>query len=348
MSADTLSRLIILPLIACVGGCSLVSQGTSQVVEFNSEPEGATFTVAGQTDTTPTKFSIPKNDYIITFQKEGYKDVEFDLRRKLNPWFYGSIAMGVIAATIDITTGAWKEFATTEVKVVLEPLPGRIQELQVLVTSVPEGAEILIGKLSYGKTPRSFALPWRTDEREKSLELRLAGYAPATAALLRTEKTLQRTLVPLPVPVTHQITSMPDKAEVRVDGRPVGKTPIPVDLTWKVGDKPRVVEWSLEGYKPEKREITRDTKELAVELQEAVEEIVLPLKIEPAAAKVVVDGVAQPEGSKVVKLMWSLSKTRHTLVFSQPGYMTKTVEVKRADAAKPLEVRLAPALPGNQ
>lgn len=348
MSADTLSKLLILPILACAGGCSLVAQGTSQEIEFTSEPPGASFTVAGRTETTPAKFPVPKNDYTITFQREGYKDVEFDLRRKLNPWFYGSIAMGVIAATIDMTTGAWKEFDTTEVKVVLEPLPGRIQELQVLINSVPEGAEIFIGKVSYGKTPRNFALPWRTDERDKSVELKLAGYEPAVAALHRTEKTLQRTLVPLPVPVTHQLTSKPEKAEVRVDGRPVGKTPIPVDLTWKVGDKPRIVEWTLEGYVPEKREITRDAKELSVELKEAVEEIVLPLKVEPAAAKVVVDGAAQPEGSKVVKLAWSLSKTKHTLVFSQPGYMTKTVDVKRADAARPLEVRLAPALPGNQ
>lgn len=348
MSADTLSRLLILPILACAGGCSLVAQGTSQEVEFTSEPAGASFTVAGRTETTPAKFSIPKNDYTITFQREGYKDVEFDLRRKLNPWFYGSIAMGLIASTIDITTGAWKEFDTTEVKVVLEPLPGRIQELQVQITSVPEGADILINKLSYGKTPRTFAIPWRTDEREKPLELRLAGYEPSSAALHRTDKSLQRTLVPLPVPVTHQINSKPDKAEVRVDGRPVGKTPIPVDLSWKVGDKPRIVEWSLEGYKTEKRDITRDTKELSVDLQEAVEEIVLPLKVEPAGAKVVVDGAPQPEGSKIVKLLWSISKSKHTLVFSQPGYMTKSVEVKRADAARPLEVRLAPALPGNQ
>ena len=348
MSANTLSKLLVLPLLACVGGCSLLSQGTSQEVEFMSEPPGATFTVAGRTETTPAKFPVPKNDYTITFQREGYKDVEFDLRRKLNPWFYGSIAMGLIASTIDITTGAWKEFNTTEVKVVLEPLPGRIQELPISITTVPEGAEILIGKVSYGKTPRNFQLPWRTDERDKSIELRLVGYEPTTAALLRTEKTLHRNLVPLPVPVTHQITSKPEKAEVRVDGRPVGKTPIPVDLTWKVGDKPRVVEWSLEGYGTEKRDLTRDLKELGVELKEVVEELVLPLKIEPAAAKVVVDGAAQPEGTKIVKLAWSLSKTRHTLVFSQPGYASRTVEVKRADALRPLEVRLAPALPGNQ
>jgi len=349
MSVSTPSKLLILVLGAAgLGGCSLLSQGTSQEIEFTSEPPGATFTVAGRTETTPATFPVPKNDYTITFQREGYKEVEFELRRKLNPWFYGSIAMGVIAASIDMATGAWKEFDTTKVNVVLEPLPGRIQELQVLITSTPEGADILIDKVSYGKTPRNFALPWRTDERQKSVELRLAGHEPATAALLRTEKTLQRTLVPLPVPVTHQITSKPPKAEVRIDGRPVGTTPIPVDLTWKVGDKPRVVEWSLDGYKSEKREIARETKELSVELQEAVEEIILPLKIEPAAAKIVVDGVAQPEGSRTVKLKWSVSQTKHTLVLSQPGYLSKTVEVKRADAARQLEVRLAPALPGDK
>lgn len=347
MSAGMSSRLPALAALAALSGCSLISQGTSQEVSFSSEPPGATFTIAGKTETTPAKVDIPKDDYVILFQREGYKDVEFDLRRKLNPWFYGSIAMGLISATIDMATGAWKEFDTTDVKVVLDPLPGRIQELPVSVTSTPAGADILIGKISYGKTPRDFPLPWRTDEREKTIELRLAGYEPATAALLRTEKSLHRILAALPVPVTHQITSKPDKADVRVDGRPVGKTPIPVDLSWKAGDKPRVVEWSLEGYKPEKREITRESKDVAVELQEAVEEIVLPLKIEPAGAKVVVDGVPLPEGAKQVKLAWSISKTKHSLLLSQPGYASKSVEVKRADAAKSLEVRLAPALPGN-
>ncbi|MBI3857021.1 MAG: PEGA domain-containing protein [Planctomycetes bacterium] len=345
MSASTSSKLLALALAAACGGCSLVTQGTSQEVEFSSEPPGATFTVAGKTETTPAKFPVPKDDYVITFQREGYKDVEFELRRKLNPWFYGSIAMGVIASTVDIATGAWKEFNTTDVRVVLDPLPGRIQELPVSVTSVPPGADIIIEKVSYGRTPREFQLPWRTDEREKKIELRLAGYEPATAALLRSEKMLQRTLEPLPVPVVHQIASKPEKAELRVDGRLVGKTPLPVELTWKTGDKPRTVEWSLEGYRSEKREISRESKDLSVDLQETVEEIVLPLKIEPAGAKVVIDGVALPDGAKQAKLAWSVSKTTHRVTLSQPGYATKTVEVKRADAAKPLEVRLAPAIP---
>ena len=343
-----MKAIITVGLIVALSGCSWVMQGTSQEVEFSSEPDGATFVVNGKTETTPAKIEVPKNDYTITFQREGFKDSEFELRRKVNPWFYGSIAMGAIASIIDLSTGAWKEFDTTKVHVVLDPIPGRVLELPVTITSVPPGADIMIGTRSYGATPKDLKLTWQPKEPEKEVKLVLQGYAEKHLALQRTDKQLAWTLVPLPVPVTHQITSKPDKAEVRVDGRPVGKTPLPVDLTWKVGDPPRVVEWSLDGYKTEKRDITRDTKELSVDLQEAVEEIVLPLKVEPAGAKVVVDGAPQAEGSKAVKLQWSLSKTKHALVFSQPGYMTKSVEVKRADAARPLEVRLAPALPGNQ
>jgi hypothetical protein len=323
-------------------------QGTSQEVEFSSEPDGATFTVNGKTETTPAKISVPKNDYTFTFQREGFKDAEFELRRKLNPWFYGSIAMGVLASTFDIATGAWKEFDTTKVHVVLDPIPGRLLELPVSVSSTPPGADIVIANRSYGVTPKDLKLSWQPLEREKEVILRLPGYAEKSVALLRTEKQLSGSLEALPVPITHQITSKPDKADVRVDGRPAGKTPIPVDLTWKAGDKPRIVEWSLEGYKTEKRELTREARELSVDLQEVVDEILLPLKIEPAGARVMVDGVPLPDGSRQVKLAWSVSKTKHTLVLSQPGYATKSVDLKRADASKTLEVRLAPALPGNQ
>jgi hypothetical protein len=165
--------------------------------------------------------------------------------------------------------------------------------------------------------------------------------------LFRTERTLTAALEALPVPVTVKFSTKPEGAELRIDGKPQGRTPIPVDLLWKKDDKPRSAEFSLDGYQPEKRDLTAETKTLTVELHEVVEEIVLPLKIEPAGSKVVVDGVAQPDGTKQVKLAWSLSKTKHSVTLSQPGYTGKTVEVKRGAAAVPLEVRLVPALPGN-
>lgn len=334
-------------LLALLSGCTYVVQGTSQPVTFTSEPPGASFTVAGQTATTPATLELPKDDYQISFHRGGYKDASVELRRKMSAWFIGSIAMGVIASTIDLATGAWREFETTDVRVTLQPLPDTVQELPHTILSDPPGAEILIGQRSYGLTPRELRLPWGPQEREKVLTLRLTGYAPKTAALLRSEKRLIAVLEALPVPVSLTVASTPAGAEVRLDGHLEGKTPLPLSLSWKKGDKPRVLELALDGYRPEKRPVDPETRDLTVALQEVVEVIVLPLRIEPAGARVQVDGVALPEGVRQVKLGWSVSMTRHTLSFSQPGYATKNVEVKRAAAAGPLEVRLAPALPGN-
>jgi hypothetical protein len=343
-----LSRAAGLALLAALSGCTLLVQGTSQSVTFTSEPAGATFTVAGQTAVTPATLDIPKDDHQIAFRLDGYEEARYELRRGVSNWFIGSCVMGVIAATIDLASGAYKEFETTDVRVTLKALPNTVQELPVSVTSLPPGADINIGGRSYGVTPKELRLPWQPKERDKLVTFRLQGYAPKDVALLRTDKQLNSALEALPVPVTVKFSSKPDAAELRIDGRLQGKTPVPVDLIWKTGDKPRVAEWTLPGYKPEKREITRDTKDLTVALEEVVEEIVLPLKIEPVGAKVVVDGVALKDGAKEARLAWSISKTKHTVVLSQPGYKTKTVEVKRADAAGPLEVRLTPALPGNQ
>jgi hypothetical protein len=334
-------------LLGALAGCTLIVQGKTQTVNFTSEPPGATFTVAGQTATTPASLELPKDDYQIAFRHPGYEDASVELHRRMSAWFVGSIVMGVIASTIDLATGAWREFDSTDVKVTLQPLPDTVLELPVTLSSDPPGADIVIDNRSYGATPRELRLTWQPKESEKAITFRLAGHAQKTAALLRSEKTLAATLEALPVPVTVTFASTPPGAELRLDGRSQGRTPVPVELTWKAGDKPRSAEWTLDGYKPEKREVTKDTRELSVTLQELVEEIVLLLKIEPAGSKVVVDGVALPDGTKQVTLPWSLTKIKHTVTLSQPGYSTRTVEVKRAAAAAPLEIRLAPALPGN-
>lgn len=347
MSASMLSRVLALAVVAALSGCTLVVQGTKQQVTFDSEPQGAAFSVAGQNAVTPATLELPKDDYQIAFKHPGYEDATYELKSGVSNWFIGSVCMGVLALTVDIASGAWKEFETTGVKVNLNALPDTVVELAVAVSSEPAGADIVIGGRSYGATPRELRLSWQPSEREKEVTFRLAGHAPRTVALLRHDKTLTATLEALPVPVTVRFGSKPEGAELRIDGRPQGKTPVPVELTWRKGDKPRSAEWTLEGYRPEKRELTQDTKDLSVDLQEVVEEIVLPLKIDPAGAKVVVDGVALPDGTKQVKLPWSLSKTKHVITLSQPGYTTRTVEIRRPAAASPLELRLVPALPGN-
>jgi len=346
MSASTSSRKIALAaLLAALSGCTLIMQGTSQVVEFNSDPAGAEFTVGGQTYTTPRKVDLPKEDQQVTFHKSGYYPEPVELKRRISIYFYGSLVMGLITSAIDLSTGAYKEFETTDVRVVMRPLPGTAKEFPVLVTSEPPGADILVADVNYGRAPKELRLAWLPADREKSVTLRLAGHDQKIVPLGRDQRKLDVVLTPLPELVPVRFVSTPPGAEVFVDGLRAGQTPVSYNVSYKSRAARVPVELSLEGYRPVKREVTFAERDVTVALEEIVEEIPLPVKVEPKGAKIAVDGVPVAEAPANVKLSWSITRTRHTLTVTHPGYATQTVEVKRAEAAKPLQLKLSPAIP---
>jgi hypothetical protein len=325
-----------------------MAQGKSQEVNFTSEPPGAEFTVAGQTATTPAKLLLPKEDYRIVFRRPGFREASFELKRSMSNWFIGSLILGVVASTIDLATGAWQEFDTTDIHVTLEALPGDVEELKVTIGSEPPGAEILIGEAVYGRTPKDLFLPWKKDEREKNVTFRLERYVAKTLALGRGDRDLRGVLEPEPVTFAVRFVSRPEGAEVRVDGKLAGKAPLSSNVVFRPQDPPKKVEFSLEGHQPEKRDLRADQKELTVELKEIVEIVPLALKVIPAGAKVSVDGKPVGDLSKPIPLGWSLSQATHKLTVSQPGYATRMVDVRRSEAASPLEIRLVPSLPGDR
>lgn len=335
-------------LLLALTGCTLIVQGTSQEVKFTSEPPGAEFIVAGQKGTTPVTLTLPKEDYRITFRRPGFRDGAFELKRSMSPYFVGSLLMGIIASTIDLATGAWQEFDTTEVHVALEALPGEVEQLKVSVTSDPAGAEILVGEVVYGRAPKDLFLPWLPEEREKKVTFRLDRHLSKTLALGRADRDLRGVLDPEPSMLAVGFVSKPEGAEVRVAGQLVGKTPVSSNVVWLPKEPPKPVEFTLPGHLPEKMELKSDQAELSVELKEVVVTVPLSLKVVPAGAKVSVDGKPVADLSKPVPLTWSLSVAKHTVTVSQPGYASKTVEVKWADAAQPLEIRLIPSLPGDR
>lgn len=335
------ARLFALALLA-LSGCTLVVQGTSQDVTFTSDPPGATVSVAGQTGVTPVTLTLVKEDHAVDVRRDGYRDAQVVLTRKISPWFIGSCAMGVISAGADILAGSWKEFDSTEILVTLEALPGTVEQLAVAVETDPPGAEVLIGDVLYGRTPAELRLPWIKGDSEKTLKLRLAGYREKSIALRRDERKVGPVALDLaPVRVATTFSSTPSGAEVRVGGRVLGRAPLTVDLEWSLKDGPRAVELALDGHHMEKKELAPRQAELAVALREVVEEIPLQITVEPKGAKVTIDGAAAGEAPLTAKLPWSISKTKHVVVVSHPGYATKRVELGRADAAKPLEIRLA-------
>jgi hypothetical protein len=343
MCASTSSRLLGLPALALLGACTYVVQGTTQEVRVQSEPPGAEVTVAGQTKTAPATFQLEKTDQTVLVKREGYREKKVPLGLHISPWFWGSVGMGVIASVADIAAGSWMEFDQTELKVVLEALPGTAEELPVAVSSDPPGAEVLIAGVVYGRTPVELRLTWPPGEGEKTLAFRLPGYAEKSVALARPERRLAAVVLdPVPVRVPTVFTSVPAGAEVRLAGRLLGKTPLSADVEWGPRDAARAVEFSLEGYHVAKADLAPRKAELGASLREVVEELVLKVACEPRGAQILVDGVAAGEAPADLKLSWSVSRAKRVLTLSYPGYATKSVDVLRQDAAKPLQVRLVP------
>jgi len=340
------SRSVLPFLLPALAGCALMVQGTSQEVALDSRPPGATFTVGGVSGTTPRRIELPKDDYRITFSLPGYLPRTLELKRQVSAYFYGSIALGFVASAIDIATGAWKEFQTTEVLAVLEPAPGTTERIGVRVTSDPPGAEIWTGDVLHARTPADLELEWKTEERSKELTFRLGGHFPKSLVLAREGEGLHAELEPQPIAARVLVRSTPPGADVRVGGRTAGATPLYLDLAWLPKDPPRVVELKKEGYQPVRRELRgpRD-QELAVDLEEVVEILPIFLRAVPAGAELAVDGVPVGRVPERLPLRWSVSLRKHVLSASFPGCVPRQVEVTRAQAGGTLEIRLAPLLP---
>src|SRR5262249_49792308 len=73
--------------LLALSGCALILEGTSQEVTFNSQPQGANVTVAGQTAVTPVKLQIPKGDCEVVFEKQGYEKKTVHLGTQPCLWF---------------------------------------------------------------------------------------------------------------------------------------------------------------------------------------------------------------------------------------------------------------------
>jgi hypothetical protein len=121
-----LVALCAVTMLAVSSGCaSIIGGGGSQDVTFNSQPDGATVLVNGQTvGKTPVKTRLDrKSDQTLEFQKDGYKPIKMQLATSMNPWFWGNIIIGgLLGSTTDGLTGAIHEYSPDHYLVTLEPL----------------------------------------------------------------------------------------------------------------------------------------------------------------------------------------------------------------------------------
>jgi hypothetical protein len=152
-------------VVATLPGCGAIFGGTRQSVQVTSAPDGATITTQPPTAdyTTPTSLSLErKNNYTLTFTKEGYKPATAEIRKSLR----GGIVVldvlftGLLGVVVDAATGAWHKLSPEEVTVSLTKLsadlpgPDRIDVTLRTAREDQKGAAVTVDSTAPGVTVR--------------------------------------------------------------------------------------------------------------------------------------------------------------------------------------------------
>ena len=108
-----------------LGGCATVMNGTSQPVEFRSDPTGAEVElVTGLKCETPCEYSLKRgDDSVVTFTREGYKSETVYIQSRTGGATVGNIlAGGIIGGVIDGSNGASNHLYPDPVSIRLVPV----------------------------------------------------------------------------------------------------------------------------------------------------------------------------------------------------------------------------------
>ena len=151
----TLTRLFALcALVISVSSCATIFTATKYQVAFNTTPEGAGITIENREGkvifegVTPTNVKLKssagymkKEEYKITFTKEGYAQKVVNISAELDGWYIGNIMLGGIIGMliVDPASGAMYKIAKED-RIINETLqPTNEQALQVYdINNLPD------------------------------------------------------------------------------------------------------------------------------------------------------------------------------------------------------------------
>ncbi|GAB5408551.1 MAG: hypothetical protein BalsKO_09160 [Balneolaceae bacterium] len=107
--------------------CASIFKGSSADVRVNSNPAGADIYINGiDRGQTPQTLSLKRNqDYVLTFKKEGYEDLNFEVAKKfdIGTAVVGNIfSWGLIGILVDVGTGAAYSLTPADVEANLESM----------------------------------------------------------------------------------------------------------------------------------------------------------------------------------------------------------------------------------
>ncbi|MDH5409505.1 MAG: PEGA domain-containing protein [Gammaproteobacteria bacterium] len=110
-------------MVWLLSGCATVFKGTSNNVNFSSDPSAAKVYVNGfLMGTTPVKLKLEsKKVYQIEFKKEGFETKTFTITNHVGVgWVILDIVLGLVPVIVYAATGAWYELDQDNINAILE------------------------------------------------------------------------------------------------------------------------------------------------------------------------------------------------------------------------------------
>jgi len=114
----TLLVLCLVFVAAYSSGCATVATGKYQDILVTSEPSGAEVTSStGRRTITPGTLTLRRSEpCILVAQLEGYPELQRQLTRTTQGWFWGNILLGgIIGGVVDVASGSDKKIKENEV-----------------------------------------------------------------------------------------------------------------------------------------------------------------------------------------------------------------------------------------
>jgi hypothetical protein len=135
--------------VATTTACGALFNGSRQTITATSAPDGATIQTnpGGSQYTTPASLNLErKNDYVLTFSREGYRPATFTINKSVQ----GGIVVldvlftGLIGVIIDAATGSWYKLSPEAATVALTRVEADAgpEIIEVRVSEAGEGFHI--------------------------------------------------------------------------------------------------------------------------------------------------------------------------------------------------------------
>ncbi|QFU77719.1 PEGA domain-containing protein [Halioglobus maricola] len=246
--------------------------------------------------------------------------IPFGDRYLLRPGQYevSATAPGYHPLTTEVTVGDADNQRTT---LVLAPLPGLLS-----IDSSPAGAELLLDGESIGKTP---LLELPVEAGVHQLEITSPRYFAQSREIEITgrNQAQQLSFALLPAWASYSIDSVPQGADILIDGEVVGQTPATVELL----QGERQLQLSRAAYTTWDTALTvtagMDDTLGTIELEPAAG--ILSLNSDPAGANVTMDGEFQGQTPLQLTIEPGL---KHRIALSKPGYDRRSETIELAAA----------------